>query len=221
MTAAAIEISGLRVEADERCILDIPRLMLAPGEVLGVLGPNGAGKSTLLRVMLGLQRPTVGDVRVLGEPVTYLRGRALSRLRCRIGYVPQQLAAHSQMPLTVREVVAIGRTGLAGLFRGLTAADWTVVDDAIDRVGLAGLRRAQYAQLSGGEQRKSLIARAMVQQPRLLLLDEPTAYLDLGWREHMVATLQRLYESEHVTTVLVCHELEVLPPCCRRVVVLN
>jgi iron complex transport system ATP-binding protein len=221
MTDADILIEGLRVVAGRRTILSIDRLSVTPGQVLAVVGPNGAGKTTLLKVCLGWRRVTAGRVSVLGHPVHQLGGLALAGLRRQIGYVPQELAAHSYLPLTVREVVAIGRTGLAGLLRPLRRDDWRIVDQWLARLGLERLGEEPYANLSGGEQRKTLIARAMVQQPRVLLLDEPTAHLDLGWREQIVATLGELYEDSRPTTVLVCHELEALPACCRRLLLLQ
>lgn len=185
------------------------------------MGPNGAGKTTLLRACLGLATPTGGEVTVLGEDVRRLRGAALARLRRRIGYVPQLLPARSELPLTVREVVAIGRTARAGLFHPLCRADWQVVDQWIERLGLASLAGRAFGQISGGEQRKTIIARAMAQEPELLLLDEPTANLDLGWRERIVETIETLFAQTRITVVLVCHELEVLPPSCRQVVLLD
>lgn len=221
MTDAAVDITDLRVRAGGREILAVDRLCVRRGEVCTLLGPNGAGKSTLLACCLGLARPHQGQVRVLGQSVGWLRGRALSRLRCRVGYVAQTLAARSEMPLTLREVVATGRTGIVGLFRSLTRDDWRIVDEWIDRLGLAPLARQAYGQLSGGEQRKTLLATAMVQQPELLLLDEPTANLDLFWREQIVATLQSLCTESRLSVVLVCHELEVIPTCSRRLVLLE
>jgi iron complex transport system ATP-binding protein len=138
-----------------------------------------------------------------------------------LGYVPQLLAARCELPLTVREVVAIGRTARAGLFRSLAPADWRVVDHWLDRVGLAPLADRVFSRLSGGEQRKTMIARAMAQEPELLLLDEPTANLDLGWRERIVETIQQLHAQTGITVLLVCHEHEVLPPACRRVILLE
>ncbi len=219
--AQPVQVEDLRVNAGDRTILDLPRLGLQPGEVLGVLGPNGAGKTTLLNALLGFRRPTAGTIRVLEVDVPAGGSFSLAGLRRRIGYIPQLLAAHSLMPLTVREIVAIGRTGRAGLFRRLQSADWRSVDAWIDKLGLAPLRNAAYAELSGGEQRKTLLARAMVQEPELLLLDEPAANLDLGWRERIVATLQALHDQSQLPMILVCHELEVLPPCCERVLLLE
>jgi len=218
MTDAVVEIRSLGVRHGGQDILRVDRLAIRRGEAVVVLGPNGAGKSTLLKCILGFIRPNEGKLLALDQTVVP-PGVSLSKLRRRIGYVPQVLAAGGETPLTVREVVAIGRTGVAGLFRRLTRADWSVIDEWLERLGLADLAQNAYANLSGGEQRKALIAKAMVQQPEILLLDEPTANLDLFWREQIVATLDRLYAETGLTIVLVCHELEAMPSCCRRLLV--
>ncbi|MBN1943087.1 MAG: ABC transporter ATP-binding protein [Phycisphaerae bacterium] len=221
MSDVAVHIEGLLVRAGHRDILSVDSLGVSRGELLGLLGPNGAGKSTMLRCLLGMQGHVRGRVEVLGREIGTLPAGERTILRRRIGYVPQILPAQSEMPLTVQEVVAIGRTGIAGLLRPLKSADWRIVDEWLDRLGLADLARRGFGEISGGEQRKTLIARAMVQNPELLLLDEPTANLDLGWRERIVEVVEELYRQTHITVVLVCHELEVLPACCGRVVVLD
>ncbi len=221
MSPNAIGLRDLRVRAGRRDLLRIDRLDLATGQMLGLLGPNGAGKSTLLHVLLGLRSPTGGMVEVLGEQVHRRGARALAQLRRRIGYVPQLLPTGGEMPLTVREVVAMGRAAPAGLGRRLGAADHERIDHWMDRLGLAGLSGRGFSRISGGEQRKALIARAMVCQPELLLLDEPTANLDLGWRERIVELIDRLYAGGSLTVVLVCHELEVLPGGCGQILVLD
>jgi len=202
-------------------VLDIDRLEIPAREIVAIMGQNGAGKTTILRSCLGFVTPVRGEVSVLSCNLSGLRGSALAGLRRRIGYVPQLLPARSELPLTVREVVAIGRTGRAGLFRSLSPDDWQIVDEWIDRFGLASLCQCAFGEISGGEQRKTIIARAMAQQPELLLLDEPTANLDLGWRERIVETIQHLHGETSITTVLVCHEPEVLPMACRNVVLLD
>jgi ABC-type cobalamin/Fe3+-siderophores transport system ATPase subunit len=221
MTPSAIEIRQLAIHAGRRCLLDVEHLRAESGSVIALMGPNGAGKTTLLRTCLGLLTPTRGDVTVLGENVSSLRGAMLARLRSRIGYVPQLLPAHSELPLTVREVVAIGRTARAGLFHRLSRDDWRTVDQWIERLGLGQLAGRAFSQISGGEQRKTIIARAMSQEPELLLLDEPTANLDLGWRERIVETVETLYVQTHISVILVCHELEVLPAECRQIILLE
>lgn len=221
MSKNAIQLENLTVRAGRKTILSIDDLSIKHGELVGLLGPNGAGKTTLLRCLLGLQGHVHGEVQVLDRGVKTLGARGLGLLRRRIGYVPQLLPSHSEMPLTVREVVAIGRTGIAGLFRPLCRRDWKIIDEWIERLGLSSLASRGYTQISGGEQRKTLIARAMVQQPELLILDEPTANLDMGWRERIVETISELYQLGNLTVMLVCHELEVLPSCCNRIAILN
>ena len=221
MNASVIELHDLTVHAVRRCVLDLERLQIPAGTITAVMGRNGAGKTTLLRAALGFVAPTSGDLRVLDCRVTQLAGNALAQFRRRVGYVPQLLPARSELPLTVREVVAIGRTGRVGLFRSFTRNDWRVVDEWIERLGLTSLANRVFGEISGGEQRKSIIACAMAQEPELLILDEPTANLDLGWRERIVATIAQLHAETALSIVLVCHELEVLPPACDRVVLLE
>ncbi len=221
MTTEAAAIENLSVRSARATILSVPKLRFDRGELLALLGPNGAGKSTLLRCLLGIQPHARGRVEVLGQNIAALGAGRLAKLRRSIGYVPQLLPAASEIPLTLREVVAIGRTGIAGLLRPLRRSDWLIIDEWLERLGLADIAHRGFGEISGGEQRKTLIARAMVQQPQLLLLDEPTANLDMGWRETIVGIIENLYRSLDVTIVLVCHELEALPPSCGRVVVLE
>ncbi len=221
MTAAAIEIQGLRVVHGDRCVVALDQFSVDAGEALTILGPNGAGKSTLLKCCVGMSRIAAGSVRVLDQPVHRLGAVALTRLRRRVAYLAQLLAPGSELPLTLREVVAIGRTGRKGLLRPLGRPDWLLVDQWIERLGLGCVARQLYGVLSGGEQRKALLAMAMVQQPELLLLDEPTANLDVFWREQIVRTLDDLHRETKLTIVLVCHDLEAIPSCARHVLVLR
>jgi len=215
-----LDVSDLRITAGRRTLLAIDRLTVERAALVGVLGPNGAGKTTLLRASLGLHPIRSGRIELLGVDITRCRSAERARLRCRVGYVPQALVGHGLLPLTLREVVAIGCTGRAGLGRPLSAADWRCVDAWLERFGLAPYRDDSYAHLSGGEQRRALLAAALVGDPELLLLDEPAAHLDLAAREQIVALLSELHAERSLTTVLVCHELEVLPAACRRVVLL-
>jgi iron complex transport system ATP-binding protein len=221
MTDLAIDVRSLSVRRGGRIVLQVDRLAIRRGEVVTVLGANGAGKSTLLKCAFGLLRPTAGAIRVLEQSVPPRFGTSHCRLRRRIGYLPQIPETAGETPLTVREVAAIGRTGIAGLFRRLTRSDWATVDLWLQKLGVADFAERAYTGLSGGERRKVLIAKAMVQQPEILLLDEPTANLDLFWREQIVETLERLHVEAGLTIVLVCHELEAIPTCCRRLLVLR
>lgn len=221
MNAPVIEIDTLTVQRDHRVILSVAHLEVQAGEVLVVLGPNGAGKSTLLKSLVGTVRVAPGCVRVLGQDVGALPAVALTHLRRRVAYLAQTLAPGSEMPLTLREVVSIGRTGRVGLLRPLGRTDWQLVDHWIERLGLQRIAGQPYAALSGGEQRKALLAMAMVQQPEILLLDEPTANLDAYWREQIVRTLADLHRACALTIMLVCHDLEAIPDSADRVLILR
>lgn len=221
MNGPLVEADGLVVRAGRRTILDVPILRIEPGEVFCILGGNGAGKTTLLKVLTGFVHPSAGRVRVLGEDVPRLGASGLCRLRRRAAYLPQPLAARSELPLTVREVVAIGRTGLVRPGRRLRPDDWRCVDDWLDRLGLRTLAGQRYADCSGGEQRKTLIAKALAQEPEVLLLDEPTANLDLRSREELVGMIEAIHNRDGLTVILVCHELDVLPGTTSRVMLLE
>jgi len=221
MNSPVIEAQDLRVVMRGRCVLDVPHVSIHEGEFVALMGPNGAGKTTFLRALLALQPIAHGSIRVLGQEVHSLPWRPLAQLRQKIGYVPQLQPITGDMPLTVREVASMGRTARAGLFKRLTAEDWRQVDAWLEKLGLQYHAHHAFHELSGGEQRKVLLARALAQEPALLLLDEPTAHLDLGWREQWVQLLQQLHLETRRTFLLICHELEVLPPACQRVLLLR
>ena len=221
MSEVALDIHGLRVAHGGHCLVSLEQLTVNRGEVVAIVGPNGAGKSTLLKCCVGFARAAAGQVEVLQQPVHHLGAVGLTQLRRRVAYLAQVLAPGSELPLTLREVVAIGRTGRAGFLRRLGAHDWRLVDYWIGRLGLTHLARQLYGVLSGGEQRKTLLAMAMVQQPELLLLDEPTANLDVFWREQIVRTLEQLHQETGLTIVLVCHDLEAIPSCASQILALR
>lgn len=219
--ARLIDIKNFSVRVDAKNILDIANLSVESNEFVALLGPNGAGKTTVIKSFLGMARHVRGEIKIFGRDIISVSAAERNILRRRIAYIPQLLPPACEMPLTVREVISTGRSGAAGLFRRLGSADGKIIEAWIDSLGLGAIANMGYSEISGGEQRKTLIARAMVQQPEILLLDEPAANLDLQWREKMVKMLGELYEREHLTVIMVCHELETLPPCCKRVVILD
>ncbi len=221
MNTPAIDIQGLRVRAGQRPILSIDRLEVDAGELIGVIGPNGAGKTTLLRSILGMQRHIEGAVCVNGSSMVDTPESLRAMVRRCIGYVPQLLPVPSETPLTVRDVILLGRSSAKGFFRTTDRQDRLAVETWIERLNLSSLADRGYGEVSGGEQRKTLIARAMVREPSLMLLDEPTANLDLGWREQIVNLIDQLHHEYNITVLLVCHELEVLPARCSRLILLE
>lgn len=186
---------------------------VAPGSFTALIGPNGAGKSTLLRILLGLLRPDRGEVRIFGAP-------AGDRSRP-IGYVPQRVKLPAGFPLTVIEVVLMGRYGRLGPLRRPGAADRAIAAAALAQVGVSELARRRFSDLSGGQQQRALIARALAGEPRLLLLDEPTAGLDPAARARFYALVCDLQHGHGLTVLSASHDLEVVSEHVDRLVLLD
>ncbi|HEX7254696.1 MAG TPA: ABC transporter ATP-binding protein [Gaiellaceae bacterium] len=175
-------------------------LGIAPGELVGIAGPNGGGKTTLVRLVLGLLRPTRGEVLLFGEPPQR------SSRRARLGYLPQRAQLGTDAPVTVDEVVAAGRVGSGPLLGPLRSGDRDVVAEAIERVGLADVAHRPLATLSGGQQQRAFIAKALAGRPSLLVLDEPTTGVDAESQEALADLLDRLHRELKVTVLYVSHE---------------
>ena len=190
-------------------------LEIGRGEFVAVAGPNGGGKTTLLRVILGLERATTGSVRLFGEPVRTVHERY------RIGYVPQRTELGIDAPATVAEVVAAGRVARSGLLSRFDAGDRAAVAEAIERVGLGGSARTPVRRLSGGQQQRAYIAKALAGAPELLVLDEPTAGVDVDAQESFAALLQELHADLGATIVYVSHEFGAIERFVERVVLVR
>jgi ABC-type Mn2+/Zn2+ transport system ATPase subunit len=216
-----IHIENLHCSHRGKTLLAIDHFDVNRGEVLAILGPNGAGKSTLFKILCGLRHAQADALEIFDTPMQTLGRWAKDRLRVRIGYIPQELASRCEMPLTVREIVAIGQTGRKGLFRRLDRNDREKADYWLAFLKIAHLADRPYGELSGGEMRRVLLAKALVQEPDMLLLDEPASHMDLQAREQLVELLNELYRQTGLTILLVSHEVEIIPPCCRRIVLLH
>jgi zinc/manganese transport system ATP-binding protein len=214
-SAIAAEILGVdqvSVTLSGRQILDQVSLTIRAGEFTGLIGPNGAGKTTLLRVILGLQRPTHGTVSVLGRPRS-LRSQG-------IGYVPQKVLLDPDMPMRARDLVALGldgnRFGIPLPSRGRAEA----VREMLHAVDADRFADSRVGNLSGGEQQRVLIAHALISRPRLLLLDEPLANLDLRSGQEVISLLARIAREQQIAVLLSAHEMNPLLPVMDRVVYL-
>jgi manganese/iron transport system ATP-binding protein len=196
----AVEVRDLRVDGDEAPILAGVNFSLAQGESLAVVGPNGAGKTTLIKALAGLIKPSAGEIRIFGGPP----GKHLC-----LGYLPQRSEAEWNFPATVLDVVLMGRVGRNGLFRRLTRADRLKAEEALSRVGLSHLSRRRIRELSGGERQRMLIARALAQEARILLLDEPLAGLDAPAQEDILSLLRDLSQQGLLVLVSI-HELDLV-----------
>jgi zinc transport system ATP-binding protein len=183
-----------------REVLHDVTLKVERGEFVAIAGPNGGGKTTLLRVALGLERPSRGEALLFGESASRFNRRG------RIGYLSQRAELGIDAPISVREVVSTGRVPRRGLFGPLRAADRALVDEAIGRVGLSAQSDAVVTRLSGGQQQRAFIAKALAARPDLLVLDEPTAGVDVDAQEALAALLEELHRELGVTILFASHE---------------
>ena len=198
-----LRLENIGVRLGGRQILSGVSFSVAPGQFTGLIGPNGAGKTTLLRVILGLQPPTEGRVLLNGSPKTRHGGGL-------IGYVPQKLAIDQDMPLRARDVVGLGIDGNKLGFPLPSASRRRRIAEALEAVGAESYADARIGELSGGEQQRVLIAHALIGRPRLLLLDEPLANLDLRSEQGIVSVLARLAHQQGIAVLISAHDLNPL-----------
>ncbi len=219
MAAPIIELQNVStVYEGERvpAIRDI-ELTIESGEFVAIIGPNGAGKTTLLETINGLLPHTRGQVRVLGQDLA----RFGPHLRSHIGYVPQEFQFDETTPVLAKDVVLMGRYGRIGLLRRPTAEDRARAHDALELLGVAEFAERPIGKLSGGQQQKVLLARALAKDPKILLLDEPFSHLDCAAREEVAKLIARWHRERSLTVLIVLHDLEAIPPSCHRVVLLD
>ncbi len=193
-----VEISGLSCGYEKQQVLSGVDLRIIEGDFVGLLGPSGSGKTTLLRAMLGAVDIYSGEVLVEGVGAT--------RKRPRIGYVPQLETIDWNFPVTVREVVMMGRTMENRLFPWYRREEKQLADHMMDRLGILQLAGRHIRELSGGQQQRAFLARALVSSPSLLLLDEPTSGVDVKTRDDVMHLLHDL-NHEGVTIVITTHEI--------------
>ena len=196
-------------------VLEDVSLRVDAGEFVAIAGPNGGGKTTLLRLVLGLERPTAGSVRVFG------RAGPRSVDGARIGYLPQRARLIGEAPVTVREVVSTGRLAPAGIWGPLRRTDREAVARAIETVGLTDRADSPLRTLSGGMQQRALIAKALASEPTLLALDEPTTGVDAESQESLGFLLEGLREQLGVTILYVSHEFGAVEHVVDRIVLVR
>jgi zinc/manganese transport system ATP-binding protein len=207
-----LEVRGVDVRLSGRTILDRVSFSIAPGEFTGLIGSNGAGKTTLLRAILGLQSASAGEVLIAGRPRAR-RGRL-------IGYVPQKFLLDPDLPMRARDLVGLGldshRFGVPRPSRARRA----LVDEMLDAVDARRFADTRVGRLSGGEQQRILIAHALIARPRLLLLDEPLANLDLRSAHEVVALLAGIAREQEIAVLISAHEINPLLGVMDRIVYL-
>jgi len=208
LTAGTLALKGITVEVSGKRIVEDISFDVTRGEMLGILGPNGAGKSTVLRTIYGVTRPSAGRVLVNDEDVQRHSAAWVAR---NVGAVLQDMPA--DFPLTVRDVVAMGRSAHKGLLEPDTPHDAALIDAALELQRLSTLKDRAFRTLSGGERQRALLARALVQQPGVLVLDEPTNHLDIRSQLSLLTFVRDL----GLTIVAALHDLNLAAMFCDRI----
>jgi len=210
-----LELEAVSFAYGARQVLRHVSLTLAPGEILGVIGPNGSGKTTLVRVLSGVLPPSAGTVRLAGRPLAAYRRREVAR---RLAVVPQDPSI--DFPFTALEVVLMGRAPHLPPLAFPRARDLAIAREAMARLEVAGVETRPLDRLSGGERQRILLARALAQEPEILLLDEPTTHLDLRHQAGIHDVARALAREHGRGVVSVLHDLNLAALFCDRVVLL-
>ena len=211
MAEEVIRLDDIWVHYDGVPVLEGINLSVEPNKFLGIIGPNGGGKTTLLKVILGLIKPTRGKISVMGQ--------SPEKGRKSIGYISQYTLFDRDFPVSASDVVLMGRYGKAGLYRRYSEEDRRAANDALKTVGMLDYQDRQVGKLSGGEQQRVFIARALATDPKILLLDEPTASID----PNMQAEFYELIESlkQRMSIVMVSHDISAVSVHVDQIACLN
>ncbi|WP_425262779.1 metal ABC transporter ATP-binding protein [Paenibacillus thermotolerans] len=203
-TGPVVSMEGLRFSYENKSVIDGLDFQINRRDFVGLIGSNGAGKTTLLRMLVGLLKPTEGELKLFGTPIA-----KFNEWR-RIGYVPQKTALNPLFPATVREVVLSGLYGKHKLYRRITAADQQRCDDALAALQIADLAHRRIGQLSGGQQQRVFLARALIGNPELLILDEPTVGIDVETQRSFFSMLRHMHAQHDITFLMVSHDVEAM-----------
>ncbi|MBZ5749765.1 metal ABC transporter ATP-binding protein [Metabacillus rhizolycopersici] len=202
MIQPVIEINHVNFTYERQRVLEDIHLTVEKGSFLGLVGPNGSGKTTLLKCLLGLLKPQQGEIKLFGQQIEKFKNWH------EIGFVSQKANSfNTGFPASVFEVVSSGLTSKIGLFKFMTAQDRRKVYDAIESVGLTKFAKRNIGELSGGQQQRAFIARAIVSNPKLLILDEPTVGVDAQTVQNFYEMLTHLNKNLGITLILVSHDI--------------
>ncbi len=213
-----MKMQGAGVSFRHKTILEGIDLAVEPGQFWGIAGPNGSGKTTLVRLITGFLSASAGSVQVLGRDIGRWR---LHELRRRIGYLPQHVSFDEGFPISAGELVLTGRTGVRGLLRGYTDEDRRICREVAGELGIGHLLGGPLGTLSGGERQLAQLARALAQQPELLILDEPNNNLDPRAADRFMEVIERLHLGHNLTVIMITHEISALPPSCSHVALIR
>jgi zinc transport system ATP-binding protein len=207
----AIELKNISAGYENEIVIENINCNIYDGDFFGIIGPNGGGKSTLLKIILGLLNPTKGNIKIYGKIPKVGRKN--------IGYVPQYSEYDKQYPISVWDVVLMGRRSIRGVHPLYSSDDKKATVDALNKVSMLEYKKRHISELSGGQRQRVFIARALVLNPKILLLDEPTASIDKDLQANFYNLLKEL--NKNVTIVLVTHDIGVISSYVTRVACLN
>lgn len=203
------DVSGLK-------ILSNISFEIFNGEYIAIIGPNGGGKTTLVRMLLGLEIPTSGDIRVFGKKLESFADWK------RVGYVPQRVShVDANFPATVEDIVFMGRTAQKKLFVRNSKADKEAVEDAMVKMDVINLKDKMIGTLSGGQRQRVMIARALASKPEILILDEPNTGVDIASQTRFYSLLKKLNKEENITIIFITHDIGVIADDIKRLFTIN
>lgn len=206
-----VELENVYFAYTNVSVLEDINITVKQNDFLGIIGPNGGGKTTILRIILGLLEPDKGKV--------YVFGTSAKKARQHIGYLPQHITFDFDFPISVSEVVLMGRLGKRGIGRKYTKTDISVCMAALQKVGMQQYKNTELGKLSGGQRQRVFIARALSTEPKLLLLDEPVSSVDTQWQQTFYELLHDL--NKEITIVLVTHDISVVSTYIDKIACLN
>jgi iron complex transport system ATP-binding protein len=211
-----LQAKNLNVGYDKKIVISDINLNAFKGQVICLLGSNGAGKSTILRTLSGLLAPVSGAVEIDGESISAIKKKELAR---KLSLVLTEQIAPAMT--TVNALVSMGRTPYTDFMGRLSEEDYKIIDEALETVGADNLRDRFFSELSDGEKQKVMIARALVQEPELIILDEPTSHLDIRHKIEVVRILQKLSNEKNITCILSLHDIDLAIKGCQTVMLVN
>lgn len=211
-----IEIKDLGFDYNGKPVLDGVSLEIIPGEVLGILGPNGCGKTTLLRTLNKNLSPREGCILLEGDDLAEMTKKDIAK---KIAVVPQ--TNEIKFAFTVKEIVSMGRMPFIESFSGESNEDLEIIDDSMKKARIWDFRNRRINTMSGGERQRAIIARALAQTPKYLLMDEPTLHLDVNHQIEALEMVKKLSDETGLTVVIVSHDLQIVSKYCDRVIMLK
>ena len=210
------DVKSLNFSVRGQSILSNISLEIFNGEYIAIIGPNGGGKTTLIRMLLGLDKPTSGEIKLFGKKISAFKEWS------KIGYVPQRASlVDANFPATVLDIVNMGRVSKRGLFSRVSQEDINAVDDAMQKMDILDLKDKMVGTLSGGQRQRVMIARALASKPEILILDEPNTGVDMVSQQRFYQLLGELNREEKITIVFITHDIGVIADDIGRLFTIN